>query len=131
MVSGQKISRILLRFFVWKVDNLFESHYVILLSIPSLTVGWKAHSSGIVLVWSWCCTGMTSKLVHHSEGISGLVEAILDSLSHIIMCDNAAKVHVGELLGGWTVFSVHFDWCGMLYIQHHDFCLLLADLQAY
>ena len=75
---------------------------------------------------------MTSKLVHHSEGISGFAEVILDVVAHsIIMCDNAAKVHVGELLGGWTVFSVHFDWCGMLYIQHHDFCLLLADLQAY
>ena len=95
-------------------------------------VGRKAHSSGIVLVWPWCSTGMTSKLVHLSEGVSGLAEAILDVVAHpTIMCDNAAKVHVGELLGGWKVFSIHFDWCGMLYIQHHDFCLLLADLQAY
>ena len=101
-------------------------------SIPSLKVGWKAHSSGIVLVWSWCCTGMTFKLVHHSESVSGLAEAILDVVAHsTVMCDNAAKVHVGELLGGWRVFSVHFDWWGMLCIQHHDFCLLLADLQAY
>ena len=30
-------------------------------SIPIRTVGWKAHCSGTVLVWSWCCTGMTSK----------------------------------------------------------------------
>ena len=46
-----------------------------------------------------------------------------------IMSDNAGKV--SELLGCWNVFSVHFDWCGMLYIQRHDFCLSLADLQAY
>ena len=45
-----------------------------------------------------------------------------------IMSDNASKV--GELLGCSKVFSVHFDWCGMLYIQHH-FCLLLPNLQAY
>ena len=52
---------------------------------------------------------MTSKLVHHSEGVSGLAEAILDVVAHsTIMCDNAAKVHVGELLGGWKVFSVNF-----------------------
>ena len=30
MVSGQKIRKILLRFFVWKVDKLFRSHSVIL-----------------------------------------------------------------------------------------------------
>ena len=29
--------------------------------ISSRTVEWKVHSSGTVLVWSWCCTGMTSK----------------------------------------------------------------------
>ena len=52
---------------------------------------------------------MTSKLVHHSEGVSGLAEAILDVVAHsTIMCDNAAKVHVGELLGGWKVFSFNF-----------------------
>lgn len=45
------------------------------------------------------------------------------------MSDNAAKLR--ELLSCWKVFSVYFDWCGMLYIQCHDFCLLLADLQAY
>ena len=45
------------------------------------------------------------------------------------MSDNAGKV--GELLGCWNVFSVHFDWCRMLYIQRHDVCLPLADFQAY
>lgn len=42
---------------------------------------------------------------------------------------SAAKV--GELLSCWKVFSLHFDWCAILYIQHHDFSLLLADLHAY
>ena len=57
-------------------------------------------------------------------------EVILDVVARsTIMSDNATKV--GELLSFWNVFFVHFDWCGMLYIQHHDFCLLLVDLQAY
>ena len=79
MVSGQKISRILLRFFVWKVDNLFTSHYVILkhsepYSRLESTQLWYSLSLVLVLYWddlqtcssfwrrfwpcwgdSWCC----------------------------------------------------------------------------
>ena len=29
-------------------------------SILIRTVGWEVRSFGIVLAWSWCCTGMTS-----------------------------------------------------------------------
>ena len=63
MVSGQKLCRILLRFFVGEVGNLFRSHSVILQhSEPySRVESTQLWSSGIALVWSWCCTGMTSK----------------------------------------------------------------------
>ena len=44
------------------------------------------------------------------------------------MSDSADKV--GELFGCRKV-SAHFDWCGVLYVQRHVFCLPLIDLQVY
>ena len=57
----------------------------------------------------------------------GILEAVDVVTRSVIM--SAAKE--GQLLSCWKVFSLHFDWCGILYIQHHDFSLLLANLQAY
>lgn len=58
---------------------------------------------------------------------TGILEAVDVVTRSVIM--SAAKE--GQLLSCWKVFSLHFDWCGILYIQHHDFSLLLANLQAY
>ena len=58
---------------------------------------------------------------------TGILEAVDVDTRSVIM--SAAKE--GQLLSCWKVFSLHFDWCGILYIQHHDFSLLLANLQAY
>ena len=58
---------------------------------------------------------------------TGILEAADVVTRSVIM--SAAKE--GQLLSCWKVFSLHFDWCGILYIQHHDFSLLLANLQAY
>ena len=52
MVSGQKICRILLRFFVWKTDSLVMS--------LSVVVGWTSHSFGRSSAWSWRSTEKTS-----------------------------------------------------------------------
>ena len=59
MVSGQNIRKI----FQWSwcgswtvCSGRFQSSS----SILSRTLGWKVRSSGTVLSWSWCCTGMTS-----------------------------------------------------------------------
>lgn len=57
----------------------------------------------------------------------GILEAVDVVTRSVIM--SAAKE--GQLLSCWKVFSLHFDWCGILYIQHHDFSLLLANLQGY
>ena len=57
---------------------------------------------------------------------TGILEAVDVVTRSVIM--SAAKE--GQLLSCWKVFSLHFDWCGILYIQHHDFSLLLANLQA-
>ena len=56
MVSGQKIRRILLRFFVWKMDNMFTSHSVILqyskpYSRVESTQLWYSLSLVLVLYW--------------------------------------------------------------------------------
>ena len=58
---------------------------------------------------------------------TGILEAVDVVTRSVIM--SAAKE--GQLLSCWKVFSLHFDWCGILYIQHHDFSLLLANPQAY
>ena len=58
---------------------------------------------------------------------TGILEAVDVVTRSVIM--SAAKE--GQLLSCWKVFSLHFDWCGILYIEHHDFSLLLANLQAY
>ena len=58
---------------------------------------------------------------------TGILEAVDVVTRSVIMY--AAKE--GQLLSCWKVFSLHFDWCGILYIQHHDFSLLLANLHAY
>ena len=58
---------------------------------------------------------------------TGILEAVDVVTRSVIM--SAAKE--GQLLSCWKAFSLHFDWCGILYIQHHDFSLLLANLQAY
>ena len=42
-----------------------------------------------------------------------------------------SATEVGEFFGCWKIFSVHFDLRGVWDIQHHHFCLLLTDLQAY
>ena len=60
MVWGQKMRRILLRLFVWKVESLLRSLSAILheSSIQSRTVRWIVRSSGTVWAWSWYCTVM-------------------------------------------------------------------------
>ena len=58
---------------------------------------------------------------------TGILEAVDVVTRSVIM--SAAKE--GQLLSCWKVFSLHFHWCGILYIQHHDFSLVLANLQAY
>ena len=46
-----------------------------------------------------------------------------------VIVDSATEEE--ELLGCWTIFYVHFDRRGIWDIQHHHFCLPLADNQAY
>lgn len=61
---------------------------------------------------------------------TGILEAVdvVDVVTRSVIMSAAKE---GHLLSCWKVFSLHFDWCGILYIQHHDFSLLLANLQAY
>ena len=68
-------------------------------------------------------------VVEHSEGVSGLVETVLDvTPCSTIMPYCAAQV--SELFSCWQVFSVHLNWFRVGYVQQHHFCLFLADLQA-
>ena len=90
-------------------------------SILSCAVGWKVRS---LATWSWCCTGMTSTrclaLWRRSWPCWG------DSWCRCLLAikpDSAT-----EVFSCWKLFSTHFDRRGVWHIQHHHFCLFLADL---
>ena len=130
MVSDQKICRILLRFFVWKTDSLVMSLSVILQHSKPIVGG---HHTALVdlqifSAWSAVVRG-PPHLVEYSEGVSGLVETVLD----VIPCSSImpyCAAHVSELFSCWQVFSVHLNWCRVGHVQQHHSCLLLADPQA-
>ena len=91
MVSGQKICRILLRFFVWKTDGLVMSLSIILQhSEPYSRAGITALVDlqlGLFAVLRW-----PTHIVEHSEGVSGLVERVLD----VTPCSSYFPACVGE-----------------------------------
>ena len=78
----------------------------------------------------------TEALLVTGKGLRGRMDQDTGMLEVVDVVDVVARsaimsaAKVGQLLSCWKVFSLHFDWCGILYIQHHDFSLL-ADLQAY
>ena len=67
-------------------------------------------------------------IVEHSEGVSGLVERVLD----VTPCSSIMPYYaawVSELFSCLSS-SVHWNWFRVGHVQQHHFCLLLADLQA-
>ena len=99
-------------------------------SIQSRTVGWKVHSSGTVLAWSWYCTGMTSIccLAFWRRSWPGWGNFWCGCLLHC---------HAWQWYQGRWILRLledpllQFDRQGVWDIQHHHFFLILADLQAY
>ena len=68
-------------------------------------------------------------VVEHSEGVSDLVETVLDvTPCSLIIPYRAAQV--SELLRCLQVFSVKMNWFRVGNVQQHHFCFLLADLQV-
>ena len=68
-------------------------------------------------------------VVEHSEGVSDLVETVLD----VTPCSSIIPyraAQVSELLRCRQVFSVNMNWFRAGNVQQHHFCILLADLQA-
>ena len=130
MVSGQNIRRILLKFWVWKVDSLLRSLAVILqcseapYSRVESTQLWYSRSLVLVVYWDDFHT------------LLNILKAFLvfEEIPDVAACSAIipdSVTEVGEFFGCWKIISVHFYRRRVWYIQNHHFCLLLADLQAY
>ena len=68
-------------------------------------------------------------VVDHSEGVTDLVETVLD----VTPCSSIIPyraAQVSELLRRRQVFSVNMNWPRVGNVQHDHFCILLADLQV-
>ena len=97
---------------MWKVESWLRSLAVILQhseSYSKVESTQHEYSLSLVSVLYW---DDFPHVVQHSEGVSGLVEAIPDVATCSTIVPYSAT-EVGEVFGCLKIFSVHFDWRGV------------------
>ena len=94
-------------------------------------ISWRGHHTALVhlqLGFGAVLRGLP-QVVEHSEGVSDLVETVVE----VTPCSSIIPYRAArerELLRCCQVFSVNMNWFRVGNLQQHHFCILLADLQV-
>ena len=94
--------------------------------IPTRIVKSKGHSFYTILTLCGSCIDVFPHGLQHPEGIPGLTNSVANIASGPSIVSNS-PTKIRELFCVWQGIFLYFYWDGILKVQSHYFCLLLAD----